>query len=158
VFVVCVSVRVGVWCTGVVSGWYGEYKAMAFERRWGTRRLRNVEEVVEAKENKEDETDEDEESESESEGDDDSDSAEETESDGEMDDEDEKEQRQEARKQRREVLTRRRHASAASNEKAAHSAHTDVSSAERMLYLTYSVGGISNEQQQRGNDEVKDER
>ena len=147
VFLVCVGVRLAVWVVGVVGGWYADYKAMAFERRWGTRRLRNVED----EEAKEDDDDEDEEDES----DDNSDDEDDSDGSGEMDtdDDDEKVERREARRQRRDHLNRRRHPSAAPDD----GGKQAVSSAERMLYWTYSVGGVSS-QQRSVSDEVKDER
>ena len=154
-FLLCVGVRLGVWMAGVVSGWYGEYKAMAFERRWGTRRLRNVEEEAKEEEKAEEEDEEEDEDSEEDSGDDnDSDGS----GDGGTDEEDEKEERREARKQRREQLHRRRQASAVVDEQTVHEGHKAVSSAERMLYWTYSVGGVVNEQQHKVSDEVKEER
>ena len=158
VYVVCIGVRVGVWSVSVLSGWYSEYKAIAFERRYTTRTLRNVDEDEEAEDEAkgEDEDEEEEEeageedSEESTDGDDDS----HDESDSDSDSEDERkesDERSEARRQRREALTQRRQSSATIATVAAVSRATSaeekaVSSAERMLYWTYSVGSGSIEQ------------
>ena len=157
-FLACVAVRLAVWMVGLATGWYGEYKAMAFERRWGTRRLRNVDDDEAKDEGKEREDDSDEEDVEEDDSDEeDEDSEEESDTDGDtdvaLDGEDEKEERRDARKQRRETLSRRRQASAAPEERTAKA----VSSAERMLYWTYSVGGVVDEPQKQ-NEEATDER
>ena len=43
VFLVVLAGRIGWWLLGWARDWWATYKALAFERRWGTRRLRNVE-------------------------------------------------------------------------------------------------------------------
>ena len=160
VFLVCVGVRLAVWLVGVVSGWYGEYKAMAFERRWGTRRLRNVDDEAEAKQDEgKDDASEEEEDDDDSGGEDDSSDDEHGGSAGidesDSDVGDEKHELRQARRQRREKLSRRRQPAAATEKTEAEA----VSSAERMLYWTYSVGGGVVHEQQNASDEVKsDER